>query len=223
MKRLTFLLLLLLFLLPTGFARSKSNDLGQWDAISLELPVSDKVKASLDLQGRLNQNITSKDQLFIRPSIGYQVTPHVSLWQGYTWAPKFNDGMRNENRVWQQVLFEHSYKDIAITNRIRLEERFIANVPGTSVRGRHLFRLSKPFGHHKKWYLLTSNEFFVNINSKMGGPQSGFDQNRSFIGLGRKLTRHVSVEAGYQLQYVNERDTPDNLNHIGLVNLKVKL
>lgn len=223
MKRLVLLILILLFCVPEGFSKGRSNDLGQWDVISLELPVSEKMKVNLDLQGRVSQNLTNADQIFVRPSVGYQLTPAFSVWQGYTWAPKFNDGFQNENRVWQQALFEHSYKEMAITHRIRLEERFIAGVPGTALRARHMLRLSKPFGKKKRWYLLTSNEFFVNVNSRPGGPQSGFDQNRSFIGLGRKLNKQMSLEAGYQLQYVNERQESDSLNHIGLLNLKIKL
>ncbi len=171
------------------------------------------------------QNLDSgMSALIIRPALGYQVTPHVSIWQGYAWAPTFQPEFRDENRLFQQLLIENKIKKLSLTNRTRLEERFIEDTNGASIRGRHLLRGSYPLGKAQKWSVVAYDEFFVNFNSVSNGPASGFDQNRSFAGINRKLNEHVNVEAGYMFNYVNRREPGlDRINHIILLTLNMNV
>ena len=63
---------------------------------------------------------------------------------------------------------------------------------------------------------MVQDEIFFNLNSPNNGPKGGFDQNRFFVGLNRRITDHLSVDMGYQLQVLETREPgfPDDLNHI---------
>ena len=60
---------------------------------------------------------------------------------------------------------------------------------------------------------------FVMSGTGIDVARAGFDQNRLFIGLNRKINRYVSMDIGYQSQSIN---TPgprvaDVMNHILLI------
>lgn len=207
-------------------AQSFEQDLQQWDIVTLRTPLSPdkKWQGYLEVQPRMDL-LNKNDQgymaaLLIRPAIGYQLNRHVSVWQGYAWTPTYQPTFRNEHRIFQQLLLENKIKKLTLINRTRLEERFIENAGGTAVRGRHLLRFAYPLDKRQQWSAVIYDEAFVNFNSPPRGPQSGFDQNRAFAGLNRKLGKHANLEAGYMAQYVNRADPlPDRLNHIILLNL----
>src|SRR5690606_2349588 len=101
---------------------------------------------------------------------------------------------------------DNKIRKLSLTNRTRLEERFIEDTGGASIRGRHMLRGSYPVGKSQKWSLVAYDELFVNFNSVSNGPASGLDQNRAFAGINRKLNEHANVEAGYMMNYVNRRE-----------------
>lgn len=63
---------------------------------------------------------------------------------------------------------------------------------------------------------MTQNEIFFNLNSPTNGPGGGFDQNRIFVGLNKKINKHLSVDGDYQLQAINTNEASlfNTLNHI---------
>lgn len=203
-------------------ATAMENDLQQWDQINLKVPLSadKKVLGQLEIQPRLGsvegvRDFWHPNQLIIRPSIGYQLTPKVSVWQGYGWTPFFEPDFKNEHRIYQQLQIDNRLKKLSLTNRTRLEERFIEGAGGTSLRGRHMLRGAYPLGNSGKWSLVASNEIFVNLNSPSHAPKSGLDQNRAFAGINRRINKHINMEAGYLNAYVNRAEPIANrMNHV---------
>ena len=220
-KQINSLLFILLTFVGCSIntANAVENDLGLWAPVYIKLPITEKIKANLEINPRIQKNITHINQLFVRPSIGYQLTKDLSIWQGYGWITNYIPRFVREERIWQQILHEKEFSKFHLTNRFRVEERFIQDVNGVPIRMRHLFRFMYPLGKKKEWSLVTSDELFVNFDTHFKGPQAGVDQNRFFVGLNRKLSENVSVEGGYQMQYINlQSPTVDKLNHIILFN-----
>ena len=52
-------------------------------------------------------------QEVIRSAIGYYLKPYWGLYLGYGWNPSFND-FRNENRVYQESLFDQHFGDLRL-------------------------------------------------------------------------------------------------------------
>lgn len=214
------------------------NDLQMWLPVTLKAKLDEHVFTYMEVQPRIGNNLvgpTTPEEgehfslLLVRPAVGYQVNKTLSLWQGYAWAPSYLPKFRNENRIWQQVMFENKFKReklnrLTIINRTRLEERWFENSNGTSVRGRHLLRVLYALGKSRKWSLVTSDEYFVNLNSAQNAPKAGFDQNRFFVGFNRKVNDNINMEAGYMLNFVNRADPlADRYNHAILIGVNMLL
>ena len=226
---LVILSFVFLILLPCLFNKAYADpylldDFGLWTPIYIYIPISEKVKGNFEINPRIQQNATHINQLLVRPSLGYQLTKDLSLWQGYSWVTNYLPQFTREERLWQQVLHEKKFSKFSLVNRFRLEERFIQDVEGISLRGRYLLKTLYPITKSKLLSLVLADELFVNLDAHHSGPQVGIDQNRFFVGLNRKISDNVSIEGGYQMQYINSL-TPniDKLNHIVLVNLYVTL
>jgi hypothetical protein len=122
------------------------------------------------------------------------------------------------------VQVESNPKKFKLTNRTRLEERWIKGTHGTSVRLRDMVRAAYPIGKSERWSMVGYNELFVNLNSVDNGPSSGIDQNRAFIGINHKWNQHVNAEAGYLNQWLIKKDpVADHMNHVIMLTLNFNL
>jgi hypothetical protein len=209
-------------LITPANADNYENNFQYWEMVTFRAPVSPNHKLQIYMEG---QPRGGKDfqMVIVRPALGYQVTPKLSLWQGYAWAPIFQPTFRNENRIFQQALSETKFKKLDITNRTRLEERWFSTTNGTAVRARHQLRLSYPITRSGKWAIATSDELFINLNSLDNGPVGGFEQNRAFIGLTRKVHENATMELGYMNQLLNRHSARNALNHAILLGLYVRI
>lgn len=220
---LFFILLSLFFFLPVGVADSFDDDLQTWQMLTMRANVGKRFQLYVEGQSRLKENSSKLDRILLRPALGYQLTPTFSIWQGYAFTPGFNPNA-SEHRLFQQVLWEKSYDKVQLSNRFRFEERFIEQTSDVSLRARNLLRVSRRLGQQKKWSVVVYDECFWNVNNLSVGPKSGFDQNRIFLGLNRRLSKQTNLEAGYMLNLLN-RQAPqlDRLNHILLLTLNIRI
>ncbi|MBX9767627.1 MAG: DUF2490 domain-containing protein [Bdellovibrionales bacterium] len=206
-------------LLPTPAANAGvEHDLQIWTPITLDIPIKRKLRGYFEVGPRVGDDASRIRQLLIRPGLEYRFNDHFSLFTGYLWQSTYQynpSQVLHEHRTWQQILLEKNIKRLSLINRSRLEQRYFEDLSGTGNRLRHLvkgnFRLSKLF------YLTTSNELFLNLNSVKDGPQRGIDQNRLFTGIGFKFGKNDRIEFGYQYQYVNRSDEFDDLANHALV------
>jgi hypothetical protein len=209
-----------------------SNDLQQWGSVTLTLPITPGKRVLLMAEaqprvGNLQDRGTNADftQLILRTAVGWQLSRRVSVWQGYAWAPVFEPINLNEHRLHQQISIQGKIRRLQLSNRTRLEERWIENNDGrVSIRLRHMVRGTLPLDAKERWFLVLSDEAFVTLRGVSNGPATGFDQNRLFVGISRKLSPSVSAELGYMNQYVNSRDPVANrMNHAILLGLNVQV
>ncbi|MCA3011046.1 MAG: DUF2490 domain-containing protein [Myxococcaceae bacterium] len=120
---------------------------------------------------------------------------------------------RDEQRPFQQLLVEHRLGLVSLVNRLRAEQRFIADTGGASVRARHMVRAVVRFGPSSPLGVAISDELFVTLTAADRGPAQGFDQNRAFVGLNWRLN-DWQLELGYMNVFV-DRPAPasDRLLH----------
>lgn len=121
-----------------------------------------------------------------------------------------------ENRAWEQVVYTGNALGLEWQNRLRLEQRWIGEMKNSSAgwdvnhwryenRIRYMLRTTVPLTESKKTYLALWDEVFVNFGSNVAG--NVFDQNRAFVGVGRKLTDTTRVELGFMEQTLQKRHT----------------
>lgn len=192
----------------SSFCVAKNNDFQIWTnstALGSITQVHPKLKYSFEYQGRFGDYASRLSQLILRPGIGYQIIPSTSLWLGYAWirtSQPFTIKPIDENRIWQQILWNKKFNAFTTTLRSRLEERFIQETLHTAWRYRQLFRISYAIPEHEQLTLIGSNEVFFHLNRYNLQNNIGFDQNRAFIGIGYKTSDKTSLELGCLNQYI---------------------
>ena len=155
----------------------------------------------MELQPRLGDNWHRMALMVVRPAIVFNPTRNLGLYGGYAWVPKFYDqeyysDYRDEQRLWEQLLYKHSNFSIAWQHRLRQEQRNIAGTDGISNRSRYLVRGSSSYNGDDPLGLTAYSETFVNLNGVKGGPSGGFEQNRFFLGPYWEI-HHARYELGY--------------------------
>ncbi|MEI6506832.1 MAG: DUF2490 domain-containing protein [Bacteroidota bacterium] len=166
-------------------------------------------------------------QLTIRPWLHYFIKPTLrlsgfaGLWYNYG---ILDVGQREypEWRTAQQVTFYSPKNKFTLSNRLRIEERFIKDRTGnfeSVLRFRYQIKCVAPIAKHTPEikgasYLVGFDEFFINGGSTVTG-HSLFDQNRIFIGYGYYLTDNLILETGYFNQFqLESNDRFFDVNHV---------
>ncbi len=185
-----------------------------WQPVYLDFPVKGKIRGYLESNSRLTDGLDGMDQYLLRSALGWRVRPSIEILQGFAYVNNYPPTRLEEFRPYQQVGVGHVlFKRFQTLHRLRSEQRFIQHRDGVANRLRYLLRIATPF-RNTDWYLVTSDELFINLNSLENGPNAGIDQNRLYGGIGRQINRKLRVEAGYQFQYVNRTDpTADKAAH----------
>lgn len=202
-------------------ADSFTEDSGTWITTSASYDLGPLWRAGLTVQTRTQGDFSDLERTVLRPSVSYNVTGRMWLTAGYDAHFIELPTDRLEQRAWQQVQTAWPLSFATVSGRIRLEERFIENVDGTAVRLRLQARTDVPV-QGTQWKMTASNEYFVGLNDVEFGPRDGFDQNRAYVGVSRTLTDSLSLDLGYQNQYVNRRGGQDVMTHQFMVGVSFK-
>ena len=81
----------------------------------------------------------------------------------------------------------------------------------------------RPIGENGSTSLILAIEPFVDLRDTDWGGESGLSQNRVLIGFSRRFSDRLSIEAGYMNQYIWRDNAENRVNHLGVLNFKVKL
>lgn len=189
---------------------------------------TEQYRGFLDIQPRFTADDVpggdngALDTVLIRGALGYQLKPNIGIYQGYAIIPT-HDPDKVEHRSFQELLAKQSLtRDAILVHRLRFEQRFLEGVDDTSLRFRYFARFTYPLkGIHDNLSLAINEEVFIHLNDTDGGPQSGFNQNRLFMGLNYRVSKSYAFEVGYQNQYVaGQRSADDVVNHIAFIGMQ---
>ncbi len=202
-------------------ASATQNDAQGWLNVTYQGHISDHWKGWAEIQGRFGEDIGRLSQLLIRPGLGYEIQPGLTVWAGYARVESITAASQiGENRIWQQVVWSPGkIFDGTFTTRMRLEERFQSNGNSTGWRVRQWFRYERPFQPGGDISLVATSETFFAINNTDWGARGGFDQTRNFIGIGMPDFLNARLEVGYLNQYINRIGPNDRSNHIISISL----
>lgn len=206
MKRLLLLGLLWVFS-ATGFAQP--HPYGNWLIYFGNAKISEKWSIWHEVQVRQYELVGEMEQLMLRTAINYHTTGNTWLSQGYarvgSWRYRPGSNIRDaawEHRLYQQILLRQQLKNVFITHRYRLEERFLPDQ--FQLRFRYFLSVNVPLNKPKMEkgavYAATYNEVFL----RRPGPT--FDRNRLYGGLGYVVDAGTRFEVAWmEQQYENRR------------------
>ena len=218
----------LAFAFLTQFSEAQVvDDVGQWNAVfaqgSLGQNTNSRLKWWFDGHLRFLEDTDGFNQSIIRPGIGWGLGKNSALWAGYGWirtTPFVGDDF-DEHRIWQQWTWSKKFDPFKVATRSRFEQRFVETGEDTGLRWRQFFRAQKSLPTNVPLTLVLWDEIFFNLNDTDWGQNSGFDQNRVFVGFGIKGSPSARwrTEIGYLHQAINQGGATDRANHILAINL----
>jgi hypothetical protein len=186
-----------------------------WVQIFVTKAISKKTDFLIEYQWRRTPVLKNWQQGLFRTAIQYRPNANVSVAGGYAQAETFvygdypiaANGTFPENRTFEQLVFKQTVNKLAITNRFRVEQRWVGKVKaGTnreiedwifSNRFRYQCRLQLPLHtkNDQQLYTALADEIFIGAGKNVGA--NIFDQNRVFALFGYKFSKHISVELGF--------------------------
>lgn len=178
-----------------------------------------------DAQARYFDVGSGINQYLIRPGVGYEISDNASAWVGYARLRARNraGNVVDENRYWQQISWTAgSWNNGTLSMRTRLEQRSLSSGDDLGIVLRVLAKYVRPIGDDGKRYLSVGIEPFVDLRDTDWGGDSGLGQNRLSVGVGWRISTKLTLEAGYMNQFVWVDSGEDRMNHLGVVNFKMK-
>lgn len=129
-----------------------------------------------------------------------------------------------EWRPWIGFRRKDMLGSVAWTNRLRSEFRFLSSGGDPVVRFRYFtgFSLDPLFAGTTSLRGFVDDELFIHANSHVGGPSSGFDQNRFRIGVGWKLSSALRFDLCY-LNFWLKQAAGNLIVHIPQLSLVINL
>ena len=213
-----FIICITLFAISSTTFADVERDDRVWLTYQADYNLSPQIKAMIQIQPYWRNEGSHRDQITIRPGLYYQISNSVYIGGGYAYNLGFNNSNQHthEQRLWEDIgvtlLENSSYK---IQERTRFEHRQFEHQGEMSTGLRQLVKMS--FQLSPIYSAIISDEAYFNLN-KTAQVQSGFDQNRLFLGIGRKVFGATSIELGYLNQYV-AISSPDRMNHVIAINI----
>ena len=218
-------LYLFLFLVPFA-SLSQVTEQSGWLATFNSIKLNKNWGLHFDMQLRSADDLEYAKNLIVRPGLTYFISSKQNATAGYAFIQTYANpdligaSDKTEHRIWQQYIRSYKIKNVPISHRFRLEQRFI-EAPGTDIfsqRIRYFFRavipLKTPAGPFTKGLFAgLQNEVFLNLQNKKALNNQVFDQNRFYPSLGYRLSKKADIEVGYLNQYINGAKV-DVTNHV---------
>jgi hypothetical protein len=199
---------------------------GNLDDLSSEESRQTKFPYSIEWHYRLKNDAQDFSQFILRPMLGYNLDENQTLWVGYALITQERQGeIVNEQRMFQMITFKGKVPTTPIMYMasVRLEERTLENHEEFNYRIRQSLRLALPLVENKnfKLSLIFQDEIFLRLNKTQWAGDSGFDQNRLYIGLEHQTkigNTPISLNVGYMNVY-----GPTKTTHLINVGVKVNI
>jgi hypothetical protein len=201
----------------------QTSEKNLWLFWSSQVKLSPKFALTSDVQVRSADKSQFVNTILLRPGIQFSISESQSATIGYVYFGTWDEenGKRlfdGEHRVYEEYLLNLKAAKVELTNRLRLEQRFFQNKSKDfAQRFRYYFRAAIPLVNtrvfDKGLFLAFQDEIFLNVQNKQNVNNNFFVQNRTYAGIGYRLSKKMELELGYMYRYQVEEDNNLN-NHI---------
>ncbi|EPR73454.1 hypothetical protein ADIWIN_1484 [Winogradskyella psychrotolerans RS-3] len=195
------LLLLFVFLLshnPLYAQNTGENKLGSWYELTSSNKISDKFSVSGSFTNWNYELPANRGHLRLGIlGLNYHFNPKLSIGLSYAYGDidssfEINDiPHTKENRIIEQLIFNHKLNTISFSQRLRLEQRFLEYPTENQLTHRIRYRFKTKIPLNNTLFISTYDEIHFNLN------KFDFQQNRAFMGLGILITKNINTEIGY--------------------------
>jgi hypothetical protein len=199
-------------------ARETRDNASAWFSWFAEVPLGDRWGVDADISFRRSGPLDEWQQILARAGLRFAIAPSVRVGAGYARSEAYPFGKlpsprSGENRVWQQLVLQHTAGRLQFTHRYRFEQRWQTRRLPSGVddrvytnRGRYLARATFPLQGETydpgEWGVILSNEVFLSWGANVQA--NVLDQNRTQALIGRRLSRVARLDVGFLEQLVQK-------------------
>jgi hypothetical protein len=208
------LLLLALLQLPAAQALAEGDD-QVWANVVAQGPISGDIVFLFDASVRFADNATTLRQSLVRGGIGKRLSRNLSVHAGYAHVRTTPPGGTSnvEHRGWQQAAYPILQgRRMRLTGRTRLEQRWLEDQGGMSLRIRQMVRFTVPLGDAAAPRFVAWHEGFLTLTDTGWSPDTGFDQQRSYVGITLPMGPHALEVGGFAQRF--PQPDPDRVNRV---------
>lgn len=172
---------------------------GSWFVFVNQHKFNSKFTALTDIQHRSWEYGQNFNQLLLRSTLNYRLSPEFQMGLGYAYIATdssfetlLDEENLSEHRIHEQLLFRRSFDRGVWINRYRLEQRFLSNQDqgyDLAHRARYMTRIN--YFVSKKVFLSVFDEVFLNLERPV------FGQNRLYFGAGYQVTPALNLQFGF--------------------------
>lgn len=223
MIRTALICLSLLCVAATPVAAQDTQDGQLWMQALATGQLSKNWRSHLELQPRLFDNASELGITLVRTAVGRQLSPRATVWLGHAWIPRsLGPTTTHEQRIWQQLSLTFPRAGRwAPSARIRLEQRWLGQWANSVHRVRLMARAQRPLNTESPWHVALFNEAMITLDTTPSGPFRGYDRNRLWGGIGRRLSPTFTTEFGYMWENSTIRGPRQRNEHVALVVLNI--
>jgi hypothetical protein len=194
------------------------DDVQLWTSANTSGAVHRVYRVSAELHARWVDDASKLQRTILRLQAGRALSKELTAWFGFEETRPIAHRTAEETRIWQQVIFVQPAGAWALSHRARLEERFIEFSDGMVPRFRYSLRATRPMVPKSPWGYVLGTEIFYQLRTAyLKGHRfpTGLDRDRLQAGISRRLTKRVSLEPSYLLQFINDpQPLPNRREHL---------
>ena len=242
MLKKNFIVFILLAILPVSVliaqpaGREVVNQPIEWFSAASNIKLSNRLTLYIEGQFRYADDFDPM-QYQARTSLDISLGKHWSispLGYVYTWNYLYGEQpasiINNEHRIYQQVTYKHKVRNVSVSHRARVEERFIQvhehegdvvayeGYDNHQIRFRYRFMATMPFKgdkvEPKSFYTAVYDEVFMSRGESVSFHEP--DQNRIFAGIGYQFNSSFNILAGPLYQMLIKSNGAKQENNVGL-------
>lgn len=205
-------MLLLPFLGMAQHTKTNRNN-HQWLQNYVQFRVSERFNVVADAGFRVKNAFQEPNMYIVRAGGTYNFHPRWKVGVGFAHTGVFRDSelYRLEYRPHQEIISNHVFADVEISNRLRIEERFQTVLPNDSTvpfvaRVRFKFQVAAPVvslsknNPDSKLYIILADEFLLNAGKTIE-EFNILDQNRMIVGPSFRISNHLDIALLYSYQF----------------------
>lgn len=210
MKRFVFCFLIVHACIISAYAQANVAP-GNWGMYFGQFRIKGNWYLHNEFQYRSYEVKPNAEQLLMRAGLVYQIKDNLYVAAGYGKILNYafdkdvnDDIVRDENRIWEQLIIRHKFSRLFFEHRFRLEQRWVKETSISYMdRLRYLIRINLPLNAAKiednTFYVSAYNETFLNFKK-----HQPFDRNRLYGAVGYQINSAFNFQVGYLNQYVNQ-------------------
>lgn len=187
-----------LFAATPAVAQARQNDVRATASVDLYYALSPRWTLNLFTEGQLDHNLGRAADFFFRPNIQYFFAEDWRVAAGYVQFQPIQASFPTERGAFQDLIYLHSWGNLALYNRARVNETFADQSSAMLVFVSDFIDLHHPIGD-SAWFAEIYDEPYFNLKVDGTGRQAGFQLNKSYVGVGYNLGPKAYTTFGYEL------------------------